>query len=66
MQALGKVKSPISGKYEKNLDQAKQAIDILEMIKEKTKGNLTEEENQAIETFLSEMRSHYVKESNKN
>jgi len=66
MQALGKVKSPITGKIEKNLDQAKQSIEMLEMLKEKTKNNLSEELQKAIETFLTEVRLNYVEEMNKN
>ena len=66
MQSLGKVKSPITGKIEKNLDQAKQSIEMLEMIKEKTKNNLSEELKKAVETFLTEVRLNYVEEMNKN
>jgi len=66
MQALGKVKSPITGKIEKNLDQAKQSIEMLEMLKEKTKNNLSEELKKAVETFLTEVRLNYVEEMNKN
>ena len=66
MQSLGKVKSPITGKIEKNLDQAKQSIEMLEMIKEKTKNNLSEELKKAVETFLTEVRLNYVEEMKKN
>ena len=66
MQSLGKVKSPITGKIEKNLDQAKQSIEMLEMLKEKTKNNLSEELKKAVETFLTEVRLNYVEEMNKN
>lgn len=66
MQAMGKIKNPISQKTEKNLDQAKHAIDMLEMIKDKTSGNLNEELSRALDTFLSEMRLNYVEETSKN
>lgn len=66
MQAMGKIKNPISGKTEKNMDQARHAIDMLEMLKEKTNGNLSDELKRALETFLSEMRLNFVEETNRN
>ncbi|MFH0865600.1 MAG: DUF1844 domain-containing protein [Bacteroidota bacterium] len=66
MQAMGKIKNPISGITEKNMDQARHAIDMLEMLKEKTNGNLSDELNRALETFLSEMRLNFVEETNRN
>lgn len=66
MQAMGKIKNPISGKTEKNMDQARHAIDMLEMLKEKTNGNLSDELNRALETFLSEMRLNFIEETNRN
>ncbi len=65
MQSLGKIKSPISGTIEKDLTQTKQAIEMLDMIKEKTKGNLSTDLEKAIETFLSEIKLNYVDECNK-
>jgi len=66
MQALGKIKSPITGQIEKNIEQAKQSIEMLEMLKEKTKNNLSDELIKALDTFLSEVRLNYVEEMNKN
>ncbi|HNW98287.1 MAG TPA: DUF1844 domain-containing protein [Bacteroidales bacterium] len=66
MQAMGKIKNPITGNTEKNMDQARHAIEMLEMLKEKTNGNLSEELLRALETFLSEMRLNFVEETNKN
>lgn len=66
MQSLGKIKSPISGKIEKNLEQARQSIEMLEMLKAKTTNNLNAELSKALETFLSEVRLNFVEESNKN
>lgn len=65
MQALGKVKNPINGKVEKDLTQAKQAIDMLEMIKTKTTNNLSPELCKAVDTFISEIKLNYVEECNK-
>jgi len=66
MQALGKIKNPINGKIEKNLEQAKQSIEMIEMLKEKTKNNLSVELNNAIDKFLAEIRLNYVDEIGRN
>jgi len=50
------------GKTEKNLPAAKQTIDILDMINEKTKGNLDENEGKLIQGVLYELKMRYVKE----
>ncbi|MGV8059465.1 MAG: DUF1844 domain-containing protein [Smithellaceae bacterium] len=52
-----------SGKTQKNLSAAKQSIDILDMINEKTKGNLNEQENNLIQGVLYELKIRYVKEN---
>lgn len=50
------------GKTQKNLPAAKQTIDILDMLNEKTKGNLNENENKLIQSVLYELKMRYVKE----
>jgi hypothetical protein len=50
------------GASEKNLPAAKQTIDILDMLKEKTKGNLDENETNLIQGVLYELKMRYVKE----
>lgn len=65
MQELGKIANPITGEVERNLEKAQQAIDMLEMLKEKTKGNLSEELDTTQEMMLSELRLNYVDEANK-
>lgn len=59
---LGEVPDPTTQKREKNLPLAKQTIDILGMLKEKTKGNLTPEEEKLIENILTDLRWRYVRE----
>jgi Domain of unknown function (DUF1844) len=60
---FGDFPDPSSGtKTEKNLPAAKQTIDILDMINEKTKGNLNEQENNLIQGVLYELKLRYVKE----
>ncbi len=65
MQGLGKVMNPMTNKIERNLEQAKQAIDMLEMLKSKTKGNISEETEKILTQFLSDLRLNYVDEVGK-
>ena len=62
---LGKIANPISGKIEKNLDAAKMSIDMLIMVKEKTKGNLDAEEEKILANAITELELNYVAESKK-
>lgn len=50
-------------KPEVNLPAAQQTIDILEMLAEKTKGNLNEEEDKLLGTLLYDLRMRYVEAS---
>ena len=58
---LGEIPEPISEKMDKNLPLAKQTIDILGILQEKTKGNLTQEEESLLNNFLYDLRMRYVK-----
>ncbi len=57
---LGKVEDPITGKKNINLDLAGHTIEMIAMLEKKTKGNLTEDENNLLEALLSEIRLAYV------
>ena len=59
---LGIIDDPASGKKVKNLALAKQTIDILVMLEEKTRGNLTEDEESMLKNILYDLRMIYVKE----
>jgi Domain of unknown function (DUF1844) len=50
------------GTAQKNLPAAKQTIDILDMLNEKTKGNLDENESKLIQGVLYELKMRFVKE----
>jgi hypothetical protein len=65
MMAMGKLKNPVTDKIERNMEQAKHSIDMLEMIKDKTKNNLSEAQMQMLEHALTEIRLNFVDESNK-
>ena len=62
---LGDMDSPITHKKEENLDQAKFIIDTLAMLKENTKGNLTEHENNMLDNVLYELRMKYTAKTGK-
>ncbi len=66
MQGLGKVMNPVTNKIDRNLEQAKQSIDMLEMLRDKTKGNLSPESERLLSQFLSDLRLNYVDEVNNN
>ncbi len=59
---LGIIDDPASGKKVKNLAIAKQTIDILGMLEEKTRENLTEDEESMLKNILYDLRMIYVKE----
>ncbi len=61
--SLGEVENPFSQKSEQNLDQAKFTIDTLEIIREKTKGNLAEDEAKLLDTALYDLRMGYIEKS---
>ena len=58
---LGDLKNPATDKMEKDPLMAKHTIDILAMLKEKTKGNLKDDESKLIENVLHDLRIRYVK-----
>ncbi len=62
---FGDIPDPVSGKAEKNLDAAKQTIDILGILEQKTRGNLDENEKNLMDAVLFELRMRYVKEKEK-
>ncbi|MBF0484761.1 MAG: DUF1844 domain-containing protein [Candidatus Omnitrophica bacterium] len=57
---LGEIPNPVTNQQEKNFEQAKLLIDTLSMLKEKTKGNLTEQESNLLENTVSELQMKYV------
>ena len=62
MYHLGDFPDPATNKANKNLAAAKQTIDMLNMIKDKTMGNLDNDEKQLLEGMLYELMLRYVKE----
>jgi hypothetical protein len=62
---LGEVPDPVTKEKKKDIDIAKQTIDLISILKEKTKGNLTKEEESLVDSALYDLRMRYVKEINK-
>jgi hypothetical protein len=58
---LGEIQDPFTQKSTKNLPLAKQTIDLIGMVREKTKGNLSPDEERIIEHVLYDLRMRYVK-----
>jgi hypothetical protein len=65
MQHMGKIKNPLTDKIERNLEQAQFAIDILDVLAAKTKGNLTDEQNRFLTNIVKELKLNYVDELSK-
>ena len=60
---LGQIPNPKTGEPEINLDLARMFIDQLEMIQEKTRGNLTNEETMVLRNALSNLQMAFVEVS---
>ncbi|ETR73751.1 MAG: hypothetical protein OMM_06754 [Candidatus Magnetoglobus multicellularis str. Araruama] len=65
MVQLGEIAEPTTGQKEANLPMAKHTIDVIAMLQEKTKGNLTNEENKLIQNVLTDLRMRYIRAINK-
>ena len=57
---LGEMNNPVTGTVEKDVAVAKQTIDIIGMLGEKSKGNLDETEEQLLREVLYNLRMRYV------
>jgi hypothetical protein len=62
---FGEIPDPVTNKKEKNLPMAKQTIDILGILREKTTGNLLKEEDSLFENLLYDLRMRYIEETKK-
>lgn len=63
--SLGIAPNPFTQKVEKDLNQAKQTIDLLGVLEKKTQGNLSTEEASLIKVILSDLRMRFVEEKSK-
>jgi len=62
---MGKMASPVTGKIERDLEQAKVSIDLLVMLQEKTKGNLRDDEKRILDSAVYNLQMNFLDESNK-
>ena len=62
---LGEVPNPYTNKKEEDVEAARHTIDILSMLEQKTKGNLSTEEQQLLETVLYELRMKFMAKTNR-
>ncbi len=62
---LGEVPNPITNKKEEDLEGARHTVDILTMLQDKTKGNLSQEEDQLMASVLYELRMKFMAKTNR-
>ena len=60
---VGDMPDPSTGKKEVNLPAVQQTIDMLTMLREKTKGNLKEDEKKLLEQLVYELQVKYVEKT---
>jgi hypothetical protein len=60
MQQLGKIANPLTGEVEIHLDAAREAIDMLDMMRRKTEGNLDGDEQRLLEHVLYQLRMNFL------
>jgi hypothetical protein len=63
MVALGKMLNPATNELTRNLDHARYVIDVLEVLQEKTKGNLDADDQRFLDQTVSTLRLNFVEES---
>jgi len=61
---MGEVPNPYTNKKEEDIESARHTIEILSMLEQKTKGNLSNEEQQLLGTVLYELRMKFMAKTN--
>ena len=64
-QALGKIPNPVNGKTELNLPAAENTIEILILLREKSRGNLTPDEEKYLSAAIANLQLNYAAEKEK-
>ncbi len=62
---MGEVPNPYTNKKEEDVEAARHTIDILSMLEQKTKGNLSKDEQQLLESVLYELRMKFMAKTNR-
>ena len=60
---LGEIPDPATGKQQEDLAMAKQTIDLIAMLQEKTRGNLAPDEENLVKHILYDLRLRYVQKA---
>jgi hypothetical protein len=60
--ALGRMQNPLGTDVPMELEEARSIIDLLELLQDKTKGNLSDEELHTLDMVMETLRSGYVEE----
>jgi len=61
---LGLIEDPVSGQVSGNPELAKRLIDLIDLLKDRTKGNLEPDEEKFLEGCLSQLKMGYLKQTN--
>jgi len=64
MMQLGKIMNPVTNKVETELEGAQVTIDMLDMLKAKSKGNLSDDESKFIDQVIADLKLNFVEEKN--
>ncbi len=59
---MGLRNDPLTGEKKISLDEAKNIIDIIDFLKTKTEGNLTDDEEQLLDSILTQLKTEYLKQ----
>jgi hypothetical protein len=62
MQQMGKIANPVNGEMERDLDQARMSIDIVQMLQRKSEGHRSARESEFLDKVLFELQMNYVDE----
>jgi hypothetical protein len=65
MQAMGKIKNPLTDMIERDLEQAQFSIDVLDMLKERTRENLSDYEMKFLDNTLGQLKLNFIDEKEK-
>jgi hypothetical protein len=65
MMGMGKIKNPVTDKTEVDLDASRMAIDMLDMLSEISKGNISDDENKFLQDTLRDLKLNFIEEQNK-
>lgn len=60
---LGQTEDPFTGKKDENLDFAKRLIDLLDLLKDRTQGNLKPEEEMFLTALLNQLKMSYMEKA---